>query len=132
MIVITIEGTKHEFDEARLMMSEAIAIRKVSGMGPERIFSGLRSRSCTPETCSDWDGDDPCDLDEHKRDMDPESMKVLVWLAVRREGGEVPRYSDFDFNLADIDIEQVSEPEPEQQTEDEAPDPTTVATLSAT
>lgn len=133
MLQITIEGESYEFNEDRLMISEVIVLKKVTGLTPDELFEGLRSRTCTPDTCKAWktDGDAPvpCEVDEHKMSMDFEAVKAVCWLAVRRaKGADTPRYSEFDFDLSEFDMAEVmDEDELTELLDEAATDPTSAA-----
>lgn len=121
MLRFHVDGDIFEMDDSKIMMSEAIVLKKVAGLSPERLFDGIKTRTCEKDSCDGWADDVPCDVDEHKRDMDPESLKALVWLAVRRaRGDEAPRYSEFDFNLAEFDFDDSDDDQTDEQTDGEA------------
>lgn len=146
MFVITLEDETYDFDDDHLMISEAILLKKVARLTPERWGEGLRTRTCMSSDCDGWTHQPDCDLEakphqpcvgcnveEHKLDQDPECVKALVWLAVRRAKGDAcPRYSEFDFDFAGIDIDQVDPDADDESDEASGLDPTAPAIQTAT
>lgn len=112
MFVITLDDRTYEFDYKSLMNSEAIVLKKVARLTPEQMFRGIATRTCLPNDCDGWTHQpecDPdthlpcvgCDVEAHQLEQDPECVKALVWLAIRRaNGSDCPKFSEFDFDMA--------------------------------
>ena len=83
---ILVEGQAYEFDQSRLMLSEAMAIKSYTGLKPPQWQAALT-------------------------EGDPEALQALVWLLKKRNGEDV-RFSDVDFNLADVSVEADEDPQP--------------------
>ena len=84
MLRITLgDHTFADFADDKMPVAEGIALKKVSGLTPPRLWDGVN-------------------------DFDPEAIKALVWLAGRREGAEV-RYSELDFDLGDFTMVEIDE-----------------------
>lgn len=83
---LKIDGTVYDFDQDRLMLSEAMAVQVATGMKVPQWQKALG-------------------------EMDAYALGALVWLLRRRAGETDLRFEDVDFNLADL--EDVSEEEPD-------------------
>lgn len=72
----TLDGEQYEFDNGKLMTSEAIEVKKLTGL-----------------TMQQWS--------EAMQSTDPEAFKVMVWLTLGRVDArpEGVKYSQFDFDL---------------------------------
>lgn len=79
MLRIKVNDKAYEYDPDKLLVSEAIRLKAVSGLTVMAWHAGLK-------------------------EGDPEALKALVWLAMTRAGEQV-RYGDLDFDLAGLDIE---------------------------
>lgn len=93
MIKLKVQGEEYLFDEESMLMAEARAIKKLTGMTPLRWQEGLN-------------------------EMDPDAIQVLVYL-VKKRAGLVVKYDDLETLdlLKDIDIDPVTtegegEPDP--------------------
>lgn len=75
-LFFTVDGTEYEFDQNKLALAEAIAIKKVTGLTVVGFQSGLK-------------------------EMDPEALQAMVWLAKRR-AGMATRLQDVDFDVVDL------------------------------
>lgn len=96
MIRFTINGEKHEFDESRLMVKEAIDLGRFVPLTTQEFGAGLKGG-------------------------DPTALCALVWLTLRREG-----QSDLDFTAVDFDLVELGESlsdDSEKEPDDES-DPT--------
>lgn len=94
---INVDGQVYEYDESRLMNTEAIALQRATGMKPGEFGEALNAG-------------------------DAIAITGIVWLAWRREGRKV-RFEDVEFNLAAFGIEG-DEPEPEQEEKEGETGPT--------
>lgn len=84
---IRIEDQFYDFDQNRLMLSEAMAVKTYTGL-----------------TIPDWQ--------KALEAFDPQAVAALVWILKKRAGEEV-RFSELDFNLADFEVEtDEDEPDP--------------------
>lgn len=104
MLRFTIDGTKYEFDDQRLLNIEAIALQKTVGFKAPEWFEGIQA-------------------------FDAEAVTGLVWLAKRRAGEDV-RFTDIVFDLSEfVDTFESDKPaDAGDQVDDAAggePDPTT-------
>ncbi|MCX3064203.1 hypothetical protein [Streptomyces beihaiensis] len=80
MIKLTVEGIDYEFDDQRMLVSEAREIKTLTGLTVPKLFAGVE----------EGDGD---------------AIAALVFLAKKR-AGEALRFSELDsLNLADVDLE---------------------------
>lgn len=93
---IRIEDQFYDFEADRLMLKEAMAVKTYTGMG-----------------VTDWN--------KALEEFDPNAIAALVWILKKRAGEDV-RFSDLDFNLADLEI---------LSDEGEVADPTSGATTPA-
>lgn len=75
-LFFTVDGTEYEFDQNKLALAEAIAIKKATGLTVVGFQSGLK-------------------------EMDPEALQAMVWLAKRR-AGMATRLQDVDFDVVDL------------------------------
>ena len=85
MLRLTVDGVTYpDFDDRRLLNTEAIALKKVSGLGVKTFWEGVEA-------------------------FDPEALTALVWL-VRRRGGETElRYGGLEFDLGTLDLAEIDE-----------------------
>lgn len=87
MLRVTVEGqTFPDFDDRRLLNTEAIALKKTTGLGPQALWDGVEA-------------------------FDGEALTALVWL-VRYRGGERPpelRYGQLVFDLGAFDLQEIDE-----------------------
>jgi hypothetical protein len=95
---IRINDEWYDLDQRKLLNTEAIALQKITGKTFMQVAEAMR-------------------------DGDIEALSAMVWLAMRRAGSDI-RYSDLEFNLADVDVEDDEEPD---STEEEEADPTGAA-----
>lgn len=72
-LFFTVAGTEYEFDQNKLALIEAIAIKKAIGLTVKSFQEGLQ-------------------------EMDPEALQAMVWLA-RKRAGEAIRLQDVDFDV---------------------------------
>ena len=72
-LFFTVGGTEYEFDQNKLALIEAIAIKKAIGLTVKSFQEGLQA-------------------------MDPEALQAMVWLA-RKRAGEAIRLQDVDFDV---------------------------------
>lgn len=106
-----------EYDPEKIMGREAIAIQRQTGYGMQKLGSLLegtvqRGADGKPLYVEDDQGEPV--LDEHGRktplrDIDVEALLVMVWIACRRAGCQVP-YDDFDINLGGLEYLDDEEP----------------------
>lgn len=75
-LFFTVGGTEYEFDQNKLALVEAIAVKKAAGLTVKAFQEGLT-------------------------EMDPESLQAMVWLAKKR-AGEAVRLQDVDFDVVDL------------------------------
>jgi hypothetical protein len=101
MLKFTLDGVKYEFDDNRMMNTEAIAIRRVTS---EKL------------TVDEWG--------TALGKGDPEALTALVWLARRRAGEDV-KFSDVEFDLIELagSIEADKEPDAEVDPTDSTTSP---------
>lgn len=90
MIRITVGGASYEYDETRLMNTEAIALQKATGLRPPEFAEGLENG-------------------------DAIALSGLVWLIMRRAGQDI-KFSDLEFDLAAIEMESDEEEAPARPT----------------
>jgi hypothetical protein len=85
MLRITLGEQVLDFDDNRLLNTEAIALRKVSGLTVDEFLRGIS-------------------------EFEPVALTVLVWLARRRAGETDLRFSDVEFDMGTtFDIDQLDE-----------------------
>lgn len=72
-LFFTLDGAEYEFDQNKLALGEAIAVKKSSGLTVKAFQEGLV-------------------------EMDPEALQAMVWLA-RRRAGEAVRLQDVEFDV---------------------------------
>lgn len=72
-LFFTVAGTEYEFDQNKLALTEAIAVKKTTGLTVKSFQEGLQ-------------------------EMDPEALQAMVWLA-RKRAGEAIRLQDVDFDV---------------------------------
>jgi hypothetical protein len=82
---ITVSGIAYEYDSSKLMLSEARAIEKVCGC-----------------TFQEWS--------ERLQTGSMEALAALIWLVQKRDNPEL-RFSDVDFEINSVEIEEDEEPE---------------------
>jgi hypothetical protein len=80
---IRINDKWYELDQRKLLNTEAIALQKITGKTFMQVAEAMK-------------------------DGDIEALSALVWLAMKRGGSDI-RYSDLEFNLADVEIEEDDE-----------------------
>lgn len=97
MLHFTVNGTEYEYDQDKLPLTEAIAVKKATGLTVNAYMRGLTG-------------------------MDPEALQAMVWLAKQR-AGEAVRFVDIEFDVLAL-IESLRELDPAIKG-DEAADPTT-------
>lgn len=78
-----VEGREYHFDGSKLLVTEAVAIKKATGMPPIEWL-------------------DACDQ------ADPLAFQALVWLCRHREGETSLRFEDVEFDL--MTVEYLDEP----------------------
>lgn len=83
MLRFTVDGVKWEFDDDRLLNTEAIALRKVSGLTYGQLYDGIA-------------------------EGDAAALTALVWLA-RRRAGETVKFSAVEFDLAELGLVALDE-----------------------
>lgn len=100
MAKLTIDGQVYNYDPARMLNTEAIALQKVTGMRMQE-WSTLLAEG------------------------DAFALTGLVWLLWRRNGHEVPFDEvEFDIGSIDVDEEQVEvQPDPTEAAEVAAENP---------
>jgi hypothetical protein len=96
---IRINDTWYDLDQRKLLNTEAIALQKITGKTFMQVAEAMK-------------------------DGDIEALSALVWLAMKRAGSDI-RYSDLEFNLADVEIDEEGD-EPDDSGE-QAADPTGAA-----
>ncbi|MBI1757975.1 MAG: hypothetical protein HYR62_01885 [Actinobacteria bacterium] len=85
MLRITLGEKVLDFDDNRLLNTEAIALRKVSGLTVDEFLHGIS-------------------------EFDPVALTVLVWLARRRAGESDLRFSDVEFDMGvTFDLDQLDD-----------------------
>lgn len=72
-LFFTLDDTEYEFDQNKLALAEAIAVKVESGLTIKAFQEGLT-------------------------EMDPYALKSMVWLAKRRAGIKT-RYEDIEFDV---------------------------------
>lgn len=72
----TYQGRVYEYEQDRLPLTEAVLIKKLTGMGVRAFMDGMK-------------------------EFDPDAFKILVFLALRR-AGEVPVWDSIDFDVFDF------------------------------
>jgi hypothetical protein len=77
---IRINDTWYDLDQRKLLNTEAIALQKITGKTFMQVAEAMK-------------------------DGDIEALSALVWLAMKRAGSDI-RYSDLEFNLADVEIDE--------------------------
>jgi len=83
MLRITVAGTTYpDFDDAKMPVAEGIALEKVTGLTPPKLWDGVERFS-------------------------PAAILALVWLARRRGGEPELRYSQLAFDLSEFDLAEV-------------------------
>lgn len=82
------ELVKYEFDDDRLLNTEAIALKKATGFNVRQFWEAFN-------------------------DADPVAWTGMVWLARRRAGEPDLRFSDVEFDLATLNETLVAESEDE-------------------
>lgn len=90
MMRVTVEGTEYEYDEKRLMNTEAIALQKATGLRPPEFADGLKKG-------------------------DAIALSGLVWLILRRSGSTL-KFDELEFDLASIDVEEIKDEPPANPT----------------
>jgi len=76
MLYFTLDDREYEFDQNRLALSEAIAVKRANGLTVRGLQEGLQ-------------------------DMDPDALQAMVWLAKRRAGDAV-RMVDIEFDIVEL------------------------------
>lgn len=97
---IRINNTWYDLDQRKLLNTEAIALQKITGKTFMQVAEAMK-------------------------EGDIEALSALVWLAMKRAGSDI-RYSDLEFNLADVEIDEEDDGEPDDSGE-QAADPTGAA-----
>lgn len=90
MMRVTVGESVYEYDETKLLNTEAIALQKATGLKPPQFAEGLK-------------------------EGDAIALSGLVWLILRR-AGETVKFDDLEFDLASIDVEAVEEEKPANPT----------------
>lgn len=90
MMRVTVAGETYEYDEKKLLNTEAIALQKATGLRPPEFAEGLKVG-------------------------DAIALSGLVWLILRRAGSKV-KFDDLEFDLATIGVEAVEEEKPANPT----------------
>lgn len=90
MMRVTIDGQVYEYDETRLMNTEAIALQKATGFRPPEFAEELKKG-------------------------DAIALTGLVWLILRRNGDK-GKFDELEFDLAAIDVEQLEDAPPANPT----------------
>lgn len=80
---LTVGADTYDFDDNSMLNTEAIQLKKVTGLGVREFGAGLN-------------------------DFDPTAVTALVWLA-RNRAGDAVRYSDVVFDMATVKLEQLDE-----------------------
>lgn len=88
---ITVDGEVFEYDQARLLNTEAIALQKVTGMRVQEWAKNMQ-------------------------EGDAYALTGLVWLLWRRNGKDVP-FDDVEFDMGAIEIADDESAEDETPTE---------------
>lgn len=107
-----------EYEPDRLMGREAIAIQRQTGYSLQKLGTLLEGTVLLgPDGKPLYETDDQSEpiVDEHGRktavrEVDTEALLVVVWIACRRAGCQVP-YDDFDVNIAGVEWIDSGEPE---------------------
>ena len=76
MIHFTLDGTDYEFDDNKLALKEAIAVKQETGLGVRLFQFGINM-------------------------SEPEALQAMVWLAMKRSGTAV-RFADVDFDCVEL------------------------------
>jgi hypothetical protein len=84
MLRVKFDDQALQFDDDRMLNTEAIALKKVTGLTLDQIIDGLNSR-------------------------DPEAQTAMVWLARRRHGETDLRLSQVEFDVRTFDIDLVDD-----------------------
>lgn len=84
MIRVQVGEQTYQFDDSTMLNTEAMALKKFTGLGIRELMDGIGSN-------------------------DPEAYTALVWLSRRRAGEGDLRYSAVEFDLAAFDWEPVDE-----------------------
>ncbi|MGH8575347.1 MAG: hypothetical protein ACREXJ_00175 [Gammaproteobacteria bacterium] len=93
MLRFTHDGQEYEFDPDKLPLAEAIMVKKHTGMGMAPYMQGLR-------------------------DVDPEAIQAMVFLAKRRAGEKV-KFEDIDFDLIELAGSLKRDPTPAERADAE-------------
>jgi hypothetical protein len=83
---VTVDGQVYDYDPTRLMLTEAIEVQEKTGLNLKRWQAGLEQ-------------------------MDAFAVKALVYL-LKKRAGETPDWATLDFDLAGLEIEDDSPPDP--------------------
>jgi hypothetical protein len=104
-IKVTLKGDDlGTFNDERITLQDAFAIKAASGLNLKPFFTGLN-------------------------EMDPLSVQTLVWFLKHKKGEQIP-LAELDFVIADLDMTEVKE-DPSQPAETEATSVGDVTTPSA-
>jgi hypothetical protein len=76
MLHFVLDDTEYEFDQNKLALFEALAIKKELGLTVAGMQAGMR-------------------------DLDPEALIAVVWLSKKR-AGEAVRIQDIDFDVMEL------------------------------
>jgi hypothetical protein len=81
---LTVDGRDILFDDKRLLNTEAIALKKSTGLNVQDMYAGVA-------------------------EFDAEALTALVWLALRRAGQPGLKYSDTEFDLGALDLVELDD-----------------------
>lgn len=84
MLRLTVDGETYQVDDGRMLNTEAIALKKATGLAVQELWQGVT-------------------------DFDAEALTALVWLARRRAGEMALRYTAVEFDLGQIDMAEVDD-----------------------
>jgi hypothetical protein len=99
MLHITVDGTTYDYDDDKLLNTEAIAIQKVTGKPAAEWGKALGAG-------------------------DVEAVTALVWLVLRRNGQADLKFSEVEFDLNSISVRSDDEDQQEEEGDgDDAGDP---------
>src|SRR6266498_3516178 len=84
MLRLTVEGQTYQFDDGRMLNTEAIALKKAAKLGAQELWQGVTA-------------------------FDAEALTALVWLARRRAGETDLRYSAVEFDLGTLDMAELDD-----------------------
>jgi hypothetical protein len=95
MAVVTVDGETYQYDPAKMLNTEAMALQKVTGMKVPEWTDALKSG-------------------------DAFALTGLVWLLWRRAGKHV-KFDEVEFDIGGLDLQDDEEPDAGASGDEEAP-----------